>query len=125
MKLCKFSIVDESWWSGKLRRNGAEGIFPKDYVTVLEDKLNHSMSSLSLQDGRTTPTKQVDDHSRRSAGTTPLGNFSKLKTSQSFANDSIEYDQDHSFNQSFDDRYSKTFTPTKEMFDLPNTCCLQ
>lgn len=108
-----FSIVDESWWSGKLRRNGAEGIFPKDYVTILEDKLNHSMSSLSLQDGRTTPTKQMDDHSRRSAGTTPLGNFSKLKTSQSFANDSIEYDQDHSFNQSFDDRYSKPFTPTK------------
>lgn len=24
-----YSIVDESWWSGKLRRNNAEGIFQK------------------------------------------------------------------------------------------------
>lgn len=28
--------VDESWWSGRLRRNGAEGIFPKDYVVAMD-----------------------------------------------------------------------------------------
>ncbi|KAI3404346.2 hypothetical protein KGF56_002866 [Candida oxycetoniae] len=43
-----FSIVDESWWSGKLRRNGAEGIFPKDYVEIIEQySLPNSSSNLA------------------------------------------------------------------------------
>ncbi|MCP8717558.1 MAG: SH3 domain-containing protein [Asgard group archaeon] len=116
-----YSIVDESWWSGKLRRNNAEGIFPKDYVAILEDKLNHSMSSLSLQDTRSTPTKQYDNdyNGRRSAGgNTPLGgSYPRMKNN--FANDSIDYDAiDQSFEQlqqGYEDggRYGKPYTPTK------------
>lgn len=30
-----FNIVDELWWQGSLSRNGAEGIFPKDFVEVI------------------------------------------------------------------------------------------
>lgn len=64
-----YSIVDESWWSGKLRRNKAEGIFPKDYVKVLEQtSKGNSLSN--------TPTKQntpVKDHDyRNSKNTTPV-----------------------------------------------------
>lgn len=33
-----YSVVDDSWWNGKLRRNGAEGIFPKAYVEIMEEK---------------------------------------------------------------------------------------
>ncbi|RCK56403.1 Cytokinesis protein 3 [Candida viswanathii] len=110
-----YSVVDESWWSGRLRRNNAEGIFPKDYVAILEDKLNHSMSSLSLQDSRTTPTKQYDNDytGRKSAGTTPMGSYSRMKAS--YANDSIDYDAfENSFEQLHDDgRYGKPYTPTK------------
>lgn len=48
-----FSIVDESWWSGKLRRNGAEGIFPREYVTIMEDDASRTPPS-----GMGTPTKK-------------------------------------------------------------------
>ncbi|KAG5417617.1 hypothetical protein I9W82_005253 [Candida metapsilosis] len=48
-----FSIVDESWWSGKLRRNGAEGIFPREYVSVMEDEASRTPPS-----GMGTPTKK-------------------------------------------------------------------
>ena len=48
-----FSIVDESWWSGKLRRNGAEGIFPREYVTIMEDEASRTPPS-----GMGTPTKK-------------------------------------------------------------------
>lgn len=120
-----YSIVDESWWSGKLRRNNAEGIFPKDYVTILDDKLNHSMSSLSLQDTHATPTKQYDNehNGRRSANgtgastSTPLGgSYNRMKTN--YVNDSIDYDAiDQSFEQLqqiYDDgNYGKPYTPTK------------
>lgn len=30
-----FHIVDELWWQGSLLRNGAEGIFPRDFVEVV------------------------------------------------------------------------------------------
>lgn len=43
-----FSFVDESWWCGRLKRNGAEGIFPKEYVEVIETELKHSESSNSF-----------------------------------------------------------------------------
>lgn len=49
-----YSVVDDSWWNGKLRRNGAEGIFPKAYVEIIEDKLGQNSSSTSLVN---TPTK--------------------------------------------------------------------
>ncbi|CAH2353964.1 cytokinesis protein 3 [[Candida] railenensis] len=55
-----YSVVDESWWSGKLRRNGAEGIFPRDYVTIMEDQFGMSTSSKTNTPTPTmpsTPTK--------------------------------------------------------------------
>ncbi|KAJ9104862.1 hypothetical protein QFC19_003823 [Naganishia cerealis] len=43
-----YLFVDDSWWSGKLRRNGAEGIFPKEYVKVMESNMSNSTSETSL-----------------------------------------------------------------------------
>lgn len=57
-----FSFVDDSWWSGKLRRNGAEGIFPKEYVVVLEDKMAQSASSRLLL----KPSTPIRDNGSRS-----------------------------------------------------------
>ncbi|KAI5969237.1 hypothetical protein CANMA_001684 [Candida margitis] len=51
-----FSIVDESWWSGKLRRNGAEGIFPREYVSIMEE--DSSRTTPPPTSGLGTPTKK-------------------------------------------------------------------
>lgn len=61
-----FSFVDDSWWSGKLRRNGAEGIFPQEYVVVLEDKMAQSASSRLIL----KPSTPIKDSSSR--GNTPM-----------------------------------------------------
>ncbi|CUM62813.1 uncharacterized protein PRCAT00000371001 [Priceomyces carsonii] len=53
------AIVDESWWSGKLRRNGREGIFPKDYVEIIEDLLPKSTSSQSIATPKKLLSKAV------------------------------------------------------------------
>lgn len=61
-----YSVVDESWWSGKLRRNGAEGIFPRDYVRLYEDpygasNINSSFTSngnSNTPSGPSTPVKE-------------------------------------------------------------------
>ncbi|KAK6462571.1 hypothetical protein DFJ63DRAFT_163055 [Scheffersomyces coipomensis] len=63
-----FSIVDESWWSGKLRRNNAEGIFPRDYVEILEEKLSHSSSNISLTTPKQTTPQKDQDNYRNSKG---------------------------------------------------------
>ncbi|KAI5963817.1 uncharacterized protein KGF55_002697 [Candida pseudojiufengensis] len=99
------SIVDESWWSGKLRRNGAEGIFPKDYVEILEDKSSNNSSNSNLA----TPIKKNINGSFNNIQNTKndnsmmnykLGNFSSndMPTSQS-------YDR---FNQTFDGQPSRS-----------------
>ncbi|ABN64888.2 predicted protein [Scheffersomyces stipitis CBS 6054] len=88
-----YSIVDESWWSGKLRRNRAEGIFPKDYVEVIPE-LNKSVSSHSIgtpkaqtpvQTPIQTPVKEADygkfKHSRASG--TPTGMYNSYNGSKS------------------------------------------
>lgn len=46
-----FNFVDELWWQGSLSRNGAEGIFPKDFVTVLPPSQSGSAQA--------TPTKSA------------------------------------------------------------------
>ncbi|CAK9435832.1 uncharacterized protein LODBEIA_P04960 [Lodderomyces beijingensis] len=61
-----FSIVDDSWWSGKLRRNGAEGIFPKDYVEIVVEQQQFPLSSTS---NLGTPTK---NEYRKSGSSTPI-----------------------------------------------------
>jgi hypothetical protein len=89
-----YSIVDESWWSGKLKRNNAEGIFPKDYVEIIEDRSNHN----SLP---STPVKQLDYDSM----------FKKTQSSYSkpplpqvgYSSRDISFDTDN------DDCYNTTF----------------
>lgn len=49
-----FSVVDDSWWNGKLRRNNAEGIFPKDYVKIIEDPY----SQTNTPSAPNTPVKE-------------------------------------------------------------------
>ncbi|KAG7664482.1 uncharacterized protein J8A68_001988 [[Candida] subhashii] len=116
-----YSIVDESWWSGKLRRNNAEGIFPRDYVEIIEDRLNHSSSNNSLNNSRfNTPTKQQplqdDPRMRRSNGSTPQTLLNKLTPSKpppnplNNPNMSFEYEADGSFDNSFK---ATGYTPTK------------
>lgn len=48
-----FSEVDDSWWHGRLKRNGMEGIFPQEYVKVVDDPPLSPTSSAP-----TTPKKQ-------------------------------------------------------------------
>lgn len=59
-----FHIVDDLWWQGQLTRNGNEGIFPKDFVRVVEDSRSNSAIP--------TPTKnQTQSRSRTPNETTP------------------------------------------------------
>lgn len=84
------SIVDESWWNGRLRRNGAEGIFPKDYVEVIEEQIRTSSSSRSVSNSRqsysrqTTPQKEEPEmrfkYSRNSYHNEPSGYHSKKQS---------------------------------------------
>lgn len=55
-----YSVVDESWWSGKLRRNGAEGIFPRDYVNIIEDQYRSSKSNTPISTVPSTPVKEYN-----------------------------------------------------------------
>ena len=48
-----FSEVDDSWWHGRLKRNGMEGIFPQEYVKVVDDPPLSPTSSAPA-----TPKKQ-------------------------------------------------------------------
>lgn len=50
-----FHIVDELWWQGSLLRNGAEGIFPKDFATQVSTP-NTPNSKMSKS---TTPIKEA------------------------------------------------------------------
>ncbi|ODV78766.1 uncharacterized protein CANTADRAFT_53184 [Suhomyces tanzawaensis NRRL Y-17324] len=94
-----FSIVDESWWSGRLRRNNAEGIFPKDYVEVLPEtpaSLPHSTSNLLIHTPKQgTPVKDLRSN-------TPTHYFSKLSPKRTpYADQSFDYDD---YDTSYDDR---------------------
>lgn len=82
-----YSVVDESWWSGKLRRNGAEGIFPRDYVTIMEDQFGASTSSKANTPTPTmpsTPTKSPVQHKlpNTSFGANSFNGSRLMKTSK-------------------------------------------
>ncbi|RLV93294.1 Cytokinesis protein 3 [Spathaspora sp. JA1] len=93
-----FSIVDESWWNGKLRRNNAEGIFPRDYVELLEDKMSQSSSY------NNTPTKQQYVQSNRSNNSTPQLFKSTPKKINPLNNPNVSLEYDDA-NGSFDTSY--------------------
>lgn len=99
-----YSIVDESWWSGKLRRNNAEGIFPKDYVEIIEENrytLPVSTSNISVNlKLSTTPV----DSERASANNTPR-KYTMSKDLQPRApvyNTSIDIDEEPDYNTTYD-----------------------
>ncbi|CUM54521.1 uncharacterized protein AC631_02280 [Debaryomyces fabryi] len=115
-----YSVVDDSWWNGKLRRNGAEGIFPKAYVEIIEDKLGHNSSSTSLVNTPTkpnTPLKQktpIQDHEydvryRSSKSNTPVkANYSARylpNRSQCVTKADMSYDYDDENNYHYNSSY--------------------
>lgn len=115
-----YSVVDDSWWNGKLRRNGAEGIFPKDYVEIIEDRTGQNSSTTSLTNTptkQTTPLKQQtpvkdynDSRYRSSKNNTPINTkYSAMYLPNrshriSRADVSYDYDDDidYRYNNSFD-----------------------
>lgn len=92
-----YSIVDLSWWSGKLRRNNAEGIFPKDYVEIMDQQITRSSSNLALSQQNTPIKEKKSPYKSLPKRVNPLNN----------PDISYEYDGDESFDTSFDDRYKK------------------
>lgn len=56
-----FHIVDELWWQGSLLRNGAEGMFPKDFATPVSNPNTptgpNSKISKTIKSGPSTPSK--------------------------------------------------------------------
>lgn len=133
-----YLFVDSSWWSGKLRRNGAEGIFPKEYVKVMESSVSNSASETLLaqkNDPRSkSPYKQqrlsgyesydnsVELPSWASPGRASRAKFSKLKASPAYNRHSmISLDEYHMRNErlpyaSRDPRNSQS----RQMYDRKN-----
>lgn len=107
-----FAYEDSNWWIGKLRRNKKEGVFPKDYVEVIEPNLSHSGSNLSLSENAislhtspmrqqvTTPIKDYDYRSSKSG--TPNGYFSKSGPKKYNPDNSYDFEANQSFDTSFD-----------------------
>lgn len=76
-----FHIVDDSWWQGSLLRNGAEGMFPKDFVSPV---LNPNTPQM-------TPNGKQTASPNKLAPGTPSKEFrvSKGTPNTSFANNSF------------------------------------
>lgn len=64
-----FHIVDDLWWQGSLLRNGAEGMFPKDFVVQVADLTPSSSPTKSAS--RSAPVTPVKDTRAK----TPNGSF--------------------------------------------------
>lgn len=83
-----FHIVDELWWQGSLSRNGAEGIFPKDFVEPLERSTTPSATPTPTKPKPvTTPVKEFRSsksspaHEFRSSKSSPAHEFRRSRTS--------------------------------------------
>lgn len=101
-----YLVVDDSWWSGKLRRNNKEGIFPKDYVEIIEEKIPHSSSSRSLNaSGQGTPIKEE----LRVSQANKSGYYSALKMSPKKSNP-LNQPPDHSYEEDdYDASFDRSF----------------
>lgn len=88
-----FHIVDDLWWQGSLLRNGAEGMFPKDFVTPVS---NPNTPSAATPNGKVTPknspaklapvTPSKNEFRMSKSAVTPNGSFA----SNSLANGSFQ-----------------------------------
>lgn len=119
-----FNIVDELWWQGSLSRNGAEGIFPREFVTVIP--------SSNTGSAQPTPTKakaalvpnlvtlsSLKNLGRRSNPVTPLkadyrghersGTYDSAGRNIVTLRLSPAIDE---YNQSFDDTFDRSFQRT-------------
>lgn len=105
-----YSIVDDSWWNGKLRRNKAEGIFPKDYVKIMENP----PSLINSQP--TTPKKQSQPVYNKS-GTSPKKYQQKLY--QQLPLPKRQGYQDNYDEFSFDNSYDNLVTSVDSYIQLP------
>lgn len=78
-----FHIVDELWWQGSLLRNGAEGMFPKDFATPV--------SSLNTPSASVTPTSKATPKTSpsKSAPVTPIKNEFRLSKTNDTPNGSF------------------------------------
>lgn len=71
-----FHLVDELWWQGSLARNGAEGIFPRDFVEILPNTNILSGSGTPVQE-RPSPPKTGGMPSHKTPMATPKGTPTK------------------------------------------------
>lgn len=118
-----YSIVDESWWSGKLRRNNAEGIFPKEYVDIIQDKFPKSSSRSSLNNTSSKPHTPIKDESFRSSRNNSAINLyynsSKVNNKKSNPlnnpNMSHEYEDDYDTSFDYDHRRSRKLSSNPKL----------
>lgn len=113
-----FSIVDELWWQGSLSRNGAEGIFPKDFVTVLPSSQAGSaqliptktksaqvpalVASTTQKSGRkSNPVTPIKSEYRTNDRTGPFGSAGKAAAVGSKLSSTSD-DYNHSFDNTYD-----------------------
>lgn len=116
-----FNVVDELWWQGSLSRNGAEGIFPKDFVDVLPPSQSGSaqptptkvkssltpalleLSSLKLNGRRSNPVTPVKAEYRLHDRSGTYGSSGRKLVASRLSPAIDEY------NQSFDDTFDRSF----------------
>lgn len=71
-----FHLVDELWWQGSLARNGAEGIFPRDFAEILPNQSPLGMVDISAQE-KTSPARTTPGPSYMTPQSTPKGTSTK------------------------------------------------
>lgn len=88
-----FSIVDESWWNGKLCRNKSEGIFPKDYVKVLEST---SQTNTPIKSNQMSKQNTPKEHEfRASKNATPSKSYSARSSPKKLDYDEFSFDNSY------------------------------
>lgn len=104
------SVVDDSWLCGRLRRNGAEGIFPKDYVVIIESRNNSSTNSPANTPSKPStpirdPLTEARLRSARYSGTPVASKYKSLPKRKSMGYPESPHhrgEYDYTFDSSFD-----------------------